>query len=636
MKAQKRLSPGQIDTIVQRISESKQVRRSLPTGGRIHIDRALPFLCIYRKPPYRQDEGTNRLIVGEASYLLAEGRRSSATPLARLVFEIATAMAKKFGSFLVVEIWSRPCEVQNDGPQTTPKPKFRVLRTRHPSIFEELLSQLLEELQQIKVLKQKAEASVDAVPKVAPPGMQPVISPKEAGQLNCHLIGLEIEPIYWDSETGQVFPMMLRSLKRQVARVLKHFFYEFCISHTTHSPGHFYALGRRAMVKAVWNIDEKLAEISNSFDFLLQVTPVNAESAWREFKRRRFEKTPVFYYRPRPVDPGMVKRELFDIPIDKVEDPTLMHLFLEKQIELDRKLTMLQDRGTKAFLYGSLQLYGDTSSTVKETALDLVNRLPSRSRKVSKGGYLSAEQFAQRAASEIAFYGAKYPEFKATVQVRDDIYPGLLVSHGHLLIGKDAALPTLRADALLQHEVGTHLLTYYNGKAQPFKMLYSGLPGYDELQEGLAVLSEYLVGGMSSPRIRVLAARVLAGSFLIDGATFLDVFRVLNLEYEFPQRIAFSITMRIFRGGGLTKDAVYLRGLMGVLDYLKKGGNMEHLYVGKIAVKHVPIIEELALRKILNPAPLFPRYLEGSDAASRLARVKEGGSIISLIERSLS
>ena len=31
---------------------------------------------------------------------------------------------------------------------------------------------------------------------------------------------------------------------------------------------------------------------------------------------------------------------------------------------------------------------------------------------------------------------------------------------------------------------------------------------------------------------------------------------------------AFTITMRVFRSGGLTKDAVYLRGLRELVDHL--------------------------------------------------------------------
>ena len=41
----------------------------------------------------------------------------------------------------------------------------------------------------------------------------------------------------------------------------------------------------------------------------------------------------------------------------------------------------------------------------------------------------------------------------------------------------------------------------------------TGLTGYDTLQEGLAVLSEYLVGGLSRPRLRLLGGEGGGGAF---------------------------------------------------------------------------------------------------------------------------
>ncbi len=149
-----------------------------------------------------------------------------------------------------------------------------------------------------------------------------------------------------------------------------------------------------------------------------------------------------------------------------------------------------------------------------------------------------------------------------------------MVSRGNLLVSSESRIPASRVEALIQHEVGTHVLTYHNGRAQPLRQLYTGLAGYDALQEGLAVLAEYLVGGLSRPRLRLLAARVVAAAHMIDGATFVETFRELDRTHGFSQRTAFVVTMRTYRGGGLTKDAVYLRGLRQILDYLGNGGRL--------------------------------------------------------------
>jgi hypothetical protein len=107
----------------------------------------------------------------------------------------------------------------------------------------------------------------------------------------------------------------------------------------------------------------------------------------------------------------------------------------------------------------------------------------------------------------------------------------------------------------------------------------------------------------------------------------------LSGTHGFDQRAAFMMTMRVYRGGGLTKDAVYLRGLRQVLDYLAGGGELEPMFMGKLAVRHVPIIRELCWRKVLQPPPLRPRYLDAPGAAERLERVRAGLTLLQLIEK---
>jgi uncharacterized protein (TIGR02421 family) len=200
------------------------------------------------------------------------------------------------------------------------------------------------------------------------------------------------------------------------------------------------------------------------------------------------------------------------------------------------------------------------------------------------------------------------------------------------MVSPDMSVPPSRVNALLAHEVGTHLLTYYNGRQQPFQQLYSGLAGYEELQEGLAVLSEYLVGGLSRTRMSQLAARVVAVRHLADGATFVDTFRELTRDFGFAKRPAYNVTMRVFRGGGLTKDAVYLRGLVAILAYVQSGGDLNPLLVGKMAVEHIPIIKELQYRKVLQPAPITPRYMRDADALARLEKLRnEKLSLVDLV-----
>jgi hypothetical protein len=131
----------------------------------------------------------------------------------------------------------------------------------------------------------------------------------------------------------------------------------------------------------------------------------------------------------------------------------------------------------------------------------------------------------------------------------------------------------------------------------------------------------------------LLAARVIAADSLINGASFIDTFRLLTDTYRFNKHPAFNIITRIYRAGGLTKDAVYLRGLIQLLRYLQDKPLSELFFIGKIAIDHVPIIQELKRRNILQQTKLRPRFLSAPDSILRLERVSHGLSIIDLIER---
>jgi uncharacterized protein (TIGR02421 family) len=293
---------------------------------------------------------------------------------------------------------------------------------------------------------------------------------------------------------------------------------------------------------------------------------------------------------------------------------------------------MLIDRDSARFLYGSLQLFGTVDNQLLTLAQELLEYFSPRSRDESKANALDAKAFAARAKQELDYFRKTLPALPSKVIVREDI-TGLMVSKGNLLVGARTKIPAARVEALIAHEVGTHVLTYLNGKSQRLQLLYIGFPGYDELQEGLAVLSEYMVGGLTGTRMRLLAARVIAAHRLVGGANFIDIFNELNKIYGFERRTAFNICMRTFRGGGLTKDAVYLRGLVQLLEYLKKGGELEPLFIGKISADHIAIVKELQWRKVLHSAPLRPGYLNDPNTKNKLNDLRNGLSLIKLIKK---
>ncbi len=591
------------------------------------MDRPLPVVCVYRHPVQAEDPGTADLVTTEASYVVASSRRSLHPGLRLLLSELGGVLREQFGAVLFLELWAGAAPPPGPEGERHEGPSFHVLAPRQETLGR-FLDTLEETLSRITIERRRAAVDIVRTNRRAPARMGNLL-PDEPGW---HVLGLEVGPVYRSPDATELFPLVLRNLRRQLSRALQRSFFQFTRTHTTHRPAHYQALGRRAIQKVVLEIDQKLADVANRFDLLLQVTPVNAESAWRTFRASKYRHAPLFRYRPLAIDPFRLKRALFDIPMERLEDPAISHLLHEKQDELDRQITMLRDMNTPRFVHGSVQLYGGVDEPLLKLVQELLQRLPKRSRGDGQRR-VDAATFADCARQEMQRYREQWPPLEACVEIRDDLAVQFLVSRGTLLIGCNAWVAASRVDALIQHEVGTHVLTYFNGRAQPLHQLYTGLPGYEALQEGIAILSEHLVGGLSPARLRLLAARVVAVHRLLDGASFVETFTELHEQHGFDKRKAFSIALRVYRGGGLTKDVVYLRGLCQLLDYLKGGGELEPLFIGKIALKQAPIILELRRRGILSDPPLRPRYMDLPVARERLAALKNGTTVLDLVRR---
>ena len=207
----------------------------------------------------------------------------------------------------------------------------------------------------------------------------------------------------------------------------------------------------------------------------------------------------------------------------------------------------------------------------------------------------------------------------------------MMVSGRNLYVSTATAMPAHRVVPLLHHEVGVHLLTFVNGSKQGLAIFKRGLAGYEGVQEGLGVFAEWVVGGLTRARLRLLAARVVAVDAMIDGADFIEVFRLLRREHGFSGQTAFLIAARVFRGGGFAKDAIYLRGFKAVLDMLAAGQSLDPFWYGKIDIRHLGVVGELAERGILHRPALVPEFLASPDVTARIAAFRDHPSYSSLL-----
>jgi uncharacterized protein (TIGR02421 family) len=603
-ETQQRGIPSGVDPAAVRDAFDQRTALDASSGGvRLVVDGRRPFLVVVRGGP--ESLALHRLVRGESSYLRA-GRDADDTTVRGIVGEAVRAGVRAHGSFLVLEIWAGEA--------------LRVLGPDGPA--PATVRSLVDGLADLDMGERAPPVRAEATPHRQPPGHAPILTVSEAHELGALLLGLEMPPVWRDPETGALFPVFLRRLAHDFSGVLRNAVFEFVKVQGGTELSSYRALGRRELGRDVWDADRRLAEIDASFDPLLLVAPVNADDAWERFRDGGYQRDPELRYRLLPIDPDLLKRELYEIELEAVDDPAAWRLLRDKREELDKQITLLAERNTPSFLHDSIRLYGSIEPALLDRAREILEEVPAPG--ASRGGErVGARAFAARAREEFDFYSTRYPAFQSEVQIRPDLV-GLMVSSGKLLVGRRLALSPDRVEALLQHEVGTHVLTYVNGASQPFLQLARGFADYDELQEGLGVLAEYLVGGLTAARMRLLAARVIAVHCRVGGARFVETFRRLHDDHGLTARGAFDVATRVHQSGGFTRDIIYLRGLVGLVEYLRDGGALEPLYVGKMAARHLEIVKELQERGVLGSAPLLPRFLEREDARRRLQALRDG------------
>lgn len=605
------IDPELVKEICSNISNEKPVNFELPNKGILHIDKILPFICIYRYK--EQDYYFSRLLKTQASYLIID----ETIDVSHLLEAIRLITSQKFETFLILEVWPNLDEKEKQFQIYCPENKALETVNALEEGFGKLKTRFLN-------LTTKIIHSVNRHPKHLTPLMD-VEKSKKSGTL---MIGIAIPTLYKNPDTNELFSLFFKEFYSVFSETIKRSVYEFIRVQTKDAFENFLMLGKTHIDSITISADKQLAEISERMSFLLRITPVNSNEEWEKFKENDFEDIPDFKYRLVSIDPEMEKRKLYNIPIDLVEDPTIAFILRGKRLEIEKQLIMLEERGTDNFRFIGESLYGVIQESVLEQAKNILKVFP-KSEKVKSEKRLSSLEFAEHAQNEIDYYNEIFPNTNLKLEIRNDV-AGIMVSKSKLLINEEISLDEKRSDALIQHEIATHMLTYCNGKRQPLRQMYVGFEGYDQLQEGLAVIAEYLVGGLTVNRLRLLAGRVIAVNSMVNHASFIETFNLLKAKYSFSARIAYYISMRVYRGGGLTKDAVYLAGLIDLMDYLKKGGNLENLYTGKFNINHIELIEELLYRNVLKQ-PELPRFLERESVKLRLKKLRDGIAITELV-----
>ena len=611
-----KFSDKSIKQIITKLDEKEEVNAILPGGGILHIEKEVPFLSIYRTK--KNDEGTARIIISEASYLIIGNKDFEGYK--KLIYRISYLLSSIFKTYMLFEIYSGEA-----GSNTF---LIKAPAKKLPTALDVLKQELEEVNNTFSGLY--LQAVIKDTPNRQPEGEECLMDVDEAKLCGAVIVSLKIPPVYRNEE-GELFPVFFRKFKDQIIPAVHKFIFDYIRVQTTFDVPAYTALGRQNLKDKVFEIDRKLCEIESSYQFLWLVSPSNIQQIKSTFFESNFEKVLEYHYRLLPIDPDILKRELYNLQIEDVDDPAMSYLFREKREELDQQITMLNERGTRNFFYNSIRLYKGVERLLCEEAEQLLRDV-NEDEGNSPDDLIDSREFSSLARKEFEYFRQQDKNFKSKVHIRNDVNI-MMVSRGELYVPQDYKMRKKESLALIQHEVGTHVLTFHNGSQQPLQQMRIGLADYDPLQEGLAVMSEYLVDGLTPNRLRTLAGRVIAGSALMNGGDFIEIFRLLKDDYGFSAERSFNITSRIMQGGGFLKDIIYLQGLVQLREYLQNGGEYEPLLAGKFGIKHVNIIKELTDRKVLKPGVLRPSYLLTEDVKKKLKLIREGLPLSQMISK---
>ncbi|RMB60513.1 DUF1704 domain-containing protein [Dokdonia sinensis] len=341
---------------------------------------------------------------------------------------------------------------------------------------------------------------------------------------------------------------------------------------------------------SLFEIDRNLDKLVKDIELLNYLNPLNIENEKKRFFASKFTEEPQFKYRKIKFSPFKLQRQFFNQRLERIEDEDIRRLYRDIVYEYSGLIECIETIGQgKQFYYSSLKVFGTPKERDVENARFILHF-----KDEDEGEKMINKYNADEAAAFFEDYGKRYAfNFNITQSTNISAAAMVLNASDTLMLKKNNKFSENQLKVLANHEIGVHLVTTHNGKSQPLKIFSNGFVNNTETQEGLAVMSEYMSGNLTLQRLKELAYRVIAADSLIKGYSFVDTFDLLYNQYKVSRDKAWQITLRVHRGGGFTKDSLYLTGLKKVYDYYQNGEDLSLLLTGKVTLESLPMINKM-------------------------------------------
>ncbi|MCH3884821.1 flavohemoglobin expression-modulating QEGLA motif protein [Tenacibaculum aquimarinum] len=350
---------------------------------------------------------------------------------------------------------------------------------------------------------------------------------------------------------------------------------------------------------SLFKIDNYVDSLVKKIELLSYVNPTNIEEQKQLFFDSNYFRDPNFVYPKRDFDKFKLHREFFTQPLEEIEDERLRNLYEEIIYFYSGLIQCIETVGEgKKFYYNSLHSFGTPIEQDVENAKFILHfNAEDEESEIFQPKYSpkEAEDLFRNYSKQYDFtFDIKYSKTMGAIAMVLNNIQTLVLNENHTFSENEMGI-------LTNHEIGVHMVTTMNGLLHPLKIFSHGFPNNVETQEGLAVFSEYMSGNLTVRRLKELAYRVLAVDSLAKGYSFSKTFRLLHNTYDLEREQAFYITTRAHRGGGFTKDYLYLTGLKKVYDYYNEGKDLKLLLTGKVSLEFVDDITYLLENKYATP-----------------------------------
>ncbi len=420
---------------------------------------------------------------------------------------------------------------------------------------------------------------------------------------NTLVLPLELKKVFMDELSGEAYPMVLQTLSQQFKDCLLDIGAFFTRRYTNKKHAKKSDLLTEKMDPAILKVDRALYQLAKGLETLLYINPTNISSERKQFFKCHGNYVPQFRYRQLDIDPYLFREKLYRLPVDTIRDPSIKSLYRDVIDGLSEKIDLLVKAGTPDFLYESLKYYGEPSQTDEKNAHFLLH--------ASKFDTSALELVSTEELLRQMNQAACKWQMVCKIETSNKLVASAMVSNSRkaVLIAKKLNISAVEARALIHHELGVHMATTLNSSAQRLKVFSLGLPGNTLTQEGLAILNEYQSGNMTLKRLKVLALRVLAVREMLNQSDFRHTYSFLLEEHQLAQEEAFKLAVRVHRGGGFTKDYLYLNGASLALD-MYRNQDIKNLYIGKTGFEYLPIINELVARQLVKAPHYYPNFLD--------------------------